>query len=570
MIGLFIIAAVLATSSSKAVALTEEPLRRYVLAAGANSGGADRVQLRYAVSDAERFANVMVRMGGVDAADRTLLSEPDLTTFRDAMELLSREVAAGSGRTEVVIYYSGHADERGLMLGSERLSYRDLRAMMDAINTDVRIAVLDACASGAITRIKGGQRKEAFLVDVSSDTRGYAFLTSSSAEETAQESDRLKGSFFTHYLVSGMRGAADVSRDGKVTLNEAYQFAFHETLAQTVDTRGGAQHAAYDINLSGTGDVVMTDVRETSAALRLGEDLAGRVFVSNSDRDFVAELFKEGGRVIELGLEAGQYDIHLEREEELLLAKAELVDGGEMSLFEAQFKPVQRQATALRGPFPPDAAGRLNKRVRIEFHVGRVGPQPKELLLSTEGARAESIPAADEGFDAVTLPTDIEPWSLLAGFSFGYWMREDLALNLSFSALESSINNITGQATVGGALSSEDVSLMSVMLGVSRYYELPRMPSYVRGHTSAAIGTYLGEVKGATAGADAIRWKRTMRSLGGQLATGADVLLGKHLMLGARLGYNVMADFDEPLGGRDNYGGPEFNLTFSWLIGSGS
>ena len=41
-------------------------------------------------------------------------------------------------------------------------------------------------------------------------------------------------------------------------------------------------------------------------------------------------------------------------------------------------------------------------------------------------------------------------------------------------------------------------------------------------------------------------------------------------MLGARLGYNLMADFDEPLGGRDNYGGPEFNLTFSWLIGSGS
>ena len=236
MIGLFIITAVLATSLSGAAALREEPLRRYVLAAGANSGGADRVELR----DAERFANVMVGMGGVDAADRTLLSEPDLTTFRDAMELLSREVAAGSGRTEVVIYYSGHADERGLMLGSERLSYRDLRAMMDAIDTDVRIAVLDACASGAITRIKGGQRKEAFLVDVSSDTRGYAFLTltSSSAEETAQESDRLRGSFFTHYLVSGMRGAADVSRDGKVTLNEAYQFAFHETLAQTVDTRG--------------------------------------------------------------------------------------------------------------------------------------------------------------------------------------------------------------------------------------------------------------------------------------------------------------------------------------------
>jgi uncharacterized caspase-like protein len=60
--------------------------------------------------------------------------------------------------------------------------------------------------------------------------RGYAFLTSSSPDEVAQESDHIGASFFTHYLVSGLRGAADVTGEGKVTLNEAYQFAFNETL----------------------------------------------------------------------------------------------------------------------------------------------------------------------------------------------------------------------------------------------------------------------------------------------------------------------------------------------------
>ena len=45
--------------------------------------------------------------------------------------------------------------------------------------------------------------------------------------EAAQESDRICASYFTHYLVSGFRGAADLSGDGKVTLNEAYQFAFN-------------------------------------------------------------------------------------------------------------------------------------------------------------------------------------------------------------------------------------------------------------------------------------------------------------------------------------------------------
>jgi hypothetical protein len=43
-------------------------------------------------------------------------------------------------------------------------------------------------------------------------------------------------------LISGFRGAADLSGDGKVALNEAYEFAFNETLGRTVDTNGGAHH----------------------------------------------------------------------------------------------------------------------------------------------------------------------------------------------------------------------------------------------------------------------------------------------------------------------------------------
>ena len=40
-----------------------EPMRRFVLAAGANNGGGDRVMLRYAATDAEEFSQVMLQMG---------------------------------------------------------------------------------------------------------------------------------------------------------------------------------------------------------------------------------------------------------------------------------------------------------------------------------------------------------------------------------------------------------------------------------------------------------------------------------------------------------------------------
>lgn len=330
-------------------------IRRLVLAAGANNGGVDRDLLRYAVSDAENFVRVLEEMGGIDPADVLILREPDRRSFNEGLGQLQRRVQAAKrrgDRLEVLVYYSGHADEEGLLLSGETLSYAFLRAQLQTVEADVHIAVLDACASGAITRLKGGSRQQSFLADESFDMRGYAFLTSSSADEVAQESDQIGASFFTHYLVSGMRGAADVTGDGRVTLNEAYQFAFSETLARTTGTIGGAQHPAYDIKMSGTGDVVMTDVRSTTAGLLLAEGLDGRLFVRRGRRHLVAELYKPAGRVIEMGLEPGNYTVSLATGASgsaLLAADVALVEGQRIELARADFRALSAEATALRG-----------------------------------------------------------------------------------------------------------------------------------------------------------------------------------------------------------------------------
>ena len=155
-----------------------------------------------------------------------------------------KEAQNSAQRLELVMYYSGHSDTEGLLLGPERFSYRELKKSLDTLPADVRIAILDACSSGAMTRQKGGTKRPPFMVDASNRVHGYAVLTSSSEDEAAQESDRIRASFFTHYLISGLRGAGDLSEDGRVTLNEAYHFAFHETLTRTQRTLGGAQHPA--------------------------------------------------------------------------------------------------------------------------------------------------------------------------------------------------------------------------------------------------------------------------------------------------------------------------------------
>ena len=357
-----------------------DTVRRYALVAGSNDGGAPRAPLRYAVSDAESFASVMTTLGGVEDTDLFVLQQPSLLELEDALhELRSRIAATSSDRSEVFLYFSGHANETGLLLGDETFSYRSLRNWMELAEADVRIAVLDACASGAVTRRKGGKRRKPFLVDASSDTRGHAFLTSSTADEVAQESDRIGASFFTHYLISGLRGAADTSGEGKVTLSEAYQFAFHETLGRTAETQAGAQHPAYDIALSGTGDVVMTDLRQTGAELVLDETVTGRLFVRNAHNRLVVELNKPTGRRVALGLEPGAYTIRSERAESAFLATTAVADGASVVLLAEDFAPTTREAAVARGA--PKATPRFGGM------DGRWQLGPQFLGLELGGAR---------------------------------------------------------------------------------------------------------------------------------------------------------------------------------------
>jgi len=339
-----------------AAADTPEPaLRRMAYIVGANDGGAERVTLRYASTDAVKLGRVIRELGGVAPRDLRVLQSSSLDELLAGFRQLRADVAAarqGGARVELLVYYSGHSDDQGLLLGDRRLSYEQLREEIRLIPADVHIAILDSCASGAFTRVKGGTRRAAFLADESTRVEGYAFIASSSADEVAQESDRIAASFFTHYLISGLRGAADVNRDGRVTLNEAYQFAFAETVSRTEATQGGVQHPAYNLHLAGTGDIVMTDLRATSATLLVAADVHGRLFIRDRDGYLVVELMKLGGRPIELGLGPDRYDVMLQRDDGRFHATVDLRQGMRTTLSLSAFAAASAEPTVARGAGP--------------------------------------------------------------------------------------------------------------------------------------------------------------------------------------------------------------------------
>jgi hypothetical protein len=364
-------------------------LRRFALLVGINDGGPQRAKLHYATSDARSVARVLENLGGVAPADLVFVAEPTRAAVLDGfarIDALMRQGQIPGVRRELLVYYSGHSDEEGLLLGGDRVSYDELRARIKALPAELRVAILDSCASGAFTRGKGGVRRPPFLLDASADMRGHAFLTSSAANEVAQESDRIAASFFTYYLVSGLRGAADVNNDHRVTLQEAYQFASAETLARTERTKGGPQHAAYEFDLAGTGDMVVTDVRTTQASLVLASDLAGRISVREQGGGLVAELRKTAGHPIELGVEAGSYVVSMDAGNGTLFeASATLAQGERADLSKLSFHPGKPVEVAVaRGDAPPAPEGAAPEAVATapagvnHTHVGtKLGIMPR-------------------------------------------------------------------------------------------------------------------------------------------------------------------------------------------------
>lgn len=369
-------------------------LRRYALIASSNNGGGNRAQLRFANSDAKAMSDVLMQLGGLDPRDLIMLPNANRTSVEigfDKLRTRLQEAQAPGTRKELFVYYSGHSDEEGLLLGSDRITYRELRQWIQDLGADVRIAILDSCSSGAMIRLKGGAMRAPFLADVSSDARGHAFLTASSADESAQESDRVGAAFFTHYLVSGLRGAADSSRDGKVTLGEAYQFAYDETLRRTEKSHAGAQHAAYDIQLAGTGDLVMTDLRATDATLVLNETLSGRIYVRDAAGRLLVELRKEPVYPVELGLGPGTYRVLLDADGRPFETNVTLEKGKRRQLAQNDFAPTTSFVATLRGDGESEAqplrdvafdlvaapgvrlSGHPEQKVRHRFVLGLLG-----------------------------------------------------------------------------------------------------------------------------------------------------------------------------------------------------
>ena len=337
--------------------------RRIAIVVGNNAGWGDMPPLRYAENDAGKMARVLAELGEVNPDDVLLLQGRRVADLEraltDATERVSAFHKSPDMRIVVVFFFSGHSDGESIELGHDKLTYLRLKSLLANTGADVRLAIVDACRSGGGLREKGGHSVNPFTIKINDmlTASGEAFITSSAADEAALESSEVMGSYFTHHLISGLRGAADSSGDKVVTLAEAYRYAYDRTVTATSMLPVGAQHPSYDFKLSGQGELVLASLVKPSSVLILPEG-AERSLVSDVSRDQVV-VEVPGGSAREVALAPGQYAVRLFKGSQSYGGRVTLTEGLRHSVLWSELSlltPSVVIAAAKGGPSPSVAA----------------------------------------------------------------------------------------------------------------------------------------------------------------------------------------------------------------------
>jgi hypothetical protein len=431
--------ALLASVATPAAA--DEPIATYAIVVGSNPGGPGQADLRYAETDAARVGQLLIELGGYKAGNVDVVVHPTPEQLRARIAKLGDKLAedARIGRpSRVFFYYSGHARSTALDLGKEELPLAELRQRLFGLPAKLTVVVLDACQSGAFSRVKGAEPAADFSFNSRTqlDASGVAVLASSSGSELSQESEQLKSSYFTHHLLVGMRGASDANKDGLVTIDEAYRYAYHQTLLATSETAVGGQHVSLEVDLKGHGDVPLSFPRAATKFIELPASLEGKTLVQDKRaKTVVAETHKAKGAPVRIAVAPGDYEVIVR--EGTTLSRCSVGAGGTVEL--ASCERERLVASTTKGG-EDTSSGRVTfaRPNRIEL-LAQVGGERRDAYTDTleQFGYEKELSTTSQGLALVGLRRRSEyVWvGGLAGFQGSeHWSRPSDGLNdLRFS-----------------------------------------------------------------------------------------------------------------------------------------
>ncbi len=227
--------------------MTPEGRRLALVVASSHFSDKTLQQLVAPGQDAADLARVLAdaTIGGFEV--KKLINRPSHEVRREIEAFFT-----GRKRNDLLLlYFSGHGvkdDDGRLYLATTDTERGLLRATavpatfvnetMTASRSRRQVLILDCCHSGAFARGMVAKGGESVGIRDRFEGRGRVVLTASNATQYAFQGDEIIGegarSVFTHHLVRGLEtGEADLDGDGRISLDELYDYVYDQVTDET-------------------------------------------------------------------------------------------------------------------------------------------------------------------------------------------------------------------------------------------------------------------------------------------------------------------------------------------------
>ncbi|GEM_PF-1979047 len=314
---------------------------QFALIIGSNETSSEgQHPLRFADDDAARVAELWLEAGArvelLTVFDQTSQARfPDLVKrahqptkaqLDAAWERLrgAMDEAADTGRgVELTIYYAGHGDVgpdgQGFLTltGGDLLTRADLfTGLIGSSPADHNHLIIDACRSEQFVLSRGDWQPDRGPEGYSASVREYldsnhlgahpntGVLLAHSVDQQTHEWERWQGGIFTHELLSGLRGGADLNGDGAIEYSEIGAFVSSANSGVS-DSRAHLEVAVHPPRGHERAPILThTDIADQRVLLMAGA-AAGRYSVEDSRGVRLADVNHATGQPAYLRLPPG-------------------------------------------------------------------------------------------------------------------------------------------------------------------------------------------------------------------------------------------------------------------------
>lgn len=214
--------------------------------------------LQYTDDDAYRMYAFLKSPEGGALKDEQIKILIDDAATKDNILFAMDEVFRNAGPNDLVMmYYSGHG-LKGSFLPidfdghNNKLQHEEVSGILNRSKAKYKLFIADACHSGSMFNTKGkiDNTLRSYYSSLAKAAPGTALILSSKSGETSLESSGLRQGVFSHFLLRGLKGEADVDYNNIVNVKELYEYISKNVKSYTVQQQSPVIEGDYDQNMT--------------------------------------------------------------------------------------------------------------------------------------------------------------------------------------------------------------------------------------------------------------------------------------------------------------------------------